>query len=323
MYCSKCGYNNLPDAEYCLNCDLDLKDDSCGPAQTSSAIVIYAGLRARLMAAFLDTLMIGAFIISGIIVLAIVIAYSGRDNIVFHPLALPLFYSFIACVTLAYFLLMESGAQGITFGQRCMNIRVLDTNFSQLTSSRSVALLIARLISLLTLNLGFLTRPFTRHKQALHDLATRTIVLRESESRKIPVAATLLVLFYAVMVPLFAMFATVGLPMYQQQIQKVQIEHGIKRGKDASLAVARFYHNNGRVPASLGDIIKISPSPHVSAVEINPQTGVITVTFSDRVRKAIINKHVQFTPALAADKNLIWKCHSEDIEARLLPVVCR
>ena len=323
MYCSQCGYNNLSDAESCLNCDLDLRDDSSGPAQSSSAEVAYAGLRSRLMAAFLDMLMIGAFIISGAIVLAVVIAYSGRDYIIHNPLALPLLYGFIACVSLGYFLLMETGAQGITFGQRCMNIRVLDTEFRQLAGARSVALLFARLISLLTLNLGFLARPFTRHKQALHDLLTRTIVFRESESRKIPVAATLLVLFYAVMVPSFAMFATVGMPMYQQQVQKVQIAHGINRGKEATLAVARFYHNNGRVPASLGDIIKISPSPHVSAVEINPQNGVITVSYSDKVRKAIINKHVQFTPALAVDKKLIWKCHSDDIEARLLPVICR
>jgi len=323
MYCSQCGYNNLPDAEFCLNCDLDLRDNSAGPAQTSSAVVAYAGLSARLMAAFLDLLVIGACVISGIIVLAVVMAYSGRDNIIHNPLALPLSFGFLACVCLGYYLLMETGTQGTTFGQRCMNIRVLDTNFRQLTGTRSMALLIARLISLLTLNLGFLTRYFTRHKQALHDLVTRTIVLRESESRKIPVAATLLVLFYAVMVPSFAMFATVGLPMYQQQILKVQIEHGIKRGKDAALAVARFYHNNGRVPSSLGDIIRISPSPHVSAVEVNPQNGVITVAFSDKVRKAILNKHLQFTPALAADKNLIWKCHSDDIEARLLPVICR
>lgn len=323
MYCSQCGYNNLLDAEYCLNCDLSLSDNSSGPAQTSSAVVIYAGLRARLMAAFLDLLVIGACVILSIIALVVVIAFSGRDNIIHNPLALPLGFGFVACISLSYFLLMETGVQGTTFGQRCMNIRVLDAAFRQLTGTRSLALLFARLVSLLTFNLGFLTRPFNRHKQALHDLVTRTIVLRESESRKIPLAATLLVLFYAVMVPSFAMFATVGLPIYQQHIQIVQIDHGIKKGKEASLAVARFYHNNGRVPASLGDVIKTSPSPHVSAVEINPQTGIIKVTFSDKVRKAIINKHLQFTPTLAANKNLIWKCHSDDIEARLLPVVCR
>ena len=323
MYCSRCDYNNLLYADTCLNCDLNLKDDSSGPAQASSVAVVYAGMRTRLMAAFLDMLMIGAFIISGIIVLVVVIAFSGRDYIVHNPLALPLLYSFISLISIAYYLLMETSAQGITFGQRCMNIRVLDTNFRQLSGARSIALLLARLLTLLTLNLGFLARPFTQRRQALHDLVTQTIALKESESRKIPVVATLLVLFYIVMVPTFAFFATIGLPQYQQYIQKVQITHGINRGKEATLAVARFYHNNGRVPASLGDIIRISPSPHVSAVEINPQNGVITIAFSDKVRKAIINKHVKLTPALTADKKLIWKCHSDDIEPRFLPATCK
>lgn len=323
MYCSKCGYNNLLDAEYCLNCDLDLGDDTSGSAQTSSAIAIYAGLRARFMAGFLDILVIGVGIIAGVIVLALVIAFSGRDSIMQNPAALPLFYSYIAFVSLAYFMLLETDAQGITFGQRCMNIRVLDLNLRQLTSARLMALLIARLISLMTFNIGLLIQPFTPRKQSLHDMITRTIVIKQSENRTIPVAATLLVLFYAVMVPSFAMFATAGLPLYQQYIQKVQIEHGIKKGKEATLAVARFYHNNGRVPAALGDVIKIGPSPHVSAMEINPKNGEITVTFSDKVRKVIINKHLQFTPALATDKSISWKCHSNDIEARLLPATCR
>lgn len=323
MYCSKCGYNNLPDAEFCLNCDLDLRDDSSGPAQTSSAVVVYAGLRARLMAAFLDFMVIGTYIILGIIILIVVIGYSGRDNIIHNPAVLPLFSGFVAFVSLAYFMLMETGTRGTTFGQHCMNIRVLNSNFRPLTISRSMAVLIARLASLLTLNLGFLARPFTRHKQALHDLATRTIVLRENESRKIPVAATLLVLFYVVMVPSFAVFATIGMPVYLQHIQKVQIEHGITAGKNAALAVSRFYYNNGRVPPSLDDVIKLASSAHVSTAEINPLNGIVTVTFSDKVRKAIVNKHLQFTPALAADKNLIWKCHSDDIEARLLPASCK
>ena len=323
MYCAQCGYNNLLEAEYCLNCDVDLRDETSGPAQSHSAVVIYAGFWARMMAAFLDTLVIGAMLILGVIATIGVIAYTGRESIIQNPAALPLIYVFIVFISIVYFVLMETGAYGTTFGQRWMNIVVLNSNYQPLTTFRSVMLFVARLVSILTLNVGFFTRLFTQRKQTLHDLLTGTLVVRQNENHKIPIAATLLVLFYAVMVPSFAMFATAGLPIFQQHIQKVQIEHGFKSGKDATLAVARFYYNNGRVPSSLGDVIKFNPSHHVAAIEINPQNGEITVTFNDKVRKAISNKHLLFSPTLATDRSINWKCHSNDIEGRLLPVVCR
>jgi hypothetical protein len=41
------------------------------------------------------------------------------------------------------------------------------------------------------------------------------------------------------------------------------------------------------------------------------------------VRKNIRNKHLIFTPALAPDQSISWKCHSTDIEMQYLADICK
>lgn len=331
MYCSQCGYNNPVTVKFCKNCDLDLQEasinsvrpgDSARPGNT--AILIYAGFWVRFLAAFLDILVLGAGVILFIFAIAALLAYSGRESLLYDRLALPLFYSVIIFITVSYYILMESGEDGATLGKRWLNIKIIDASGNQLTITRALARLILRVFSFALLTLGFLIQPFTRRKQAMHDLLAHTVVVRENESRKISIMATLLVLFMALMVPVLAIFSTAGLPVFQQRIQKVQMNHGVRAGKEASLAVARFYRNNGRVPAAIGDTgTKIRTSPHVAGIEINQQNGELTVVFSETVRKNIRNKHLIFSPTLAADQSISWKCHSADIEMQYLADICK
>ena len=325
MYCSQCGYNNPVTVKFCKNCDIDLQDESIGSARPgNTAILVYAGFWVRFLAAFLDILVLGACVILFIFAIAALIAYSGRESLLYDRLALPLFYGVIIFISVSYYILMESGEGCATLGKRWMNIKILDASGNQPTIARALARLIFRIFSFISLTLGFLIQPFTRRKQALHDLLARTVVVRASENRKISIMATLLVLFMALMVPVLAIFSTAGLPVFQQRIQQVQMNHAVRTGKEASLAVARFYRNNGRVPAAIVDTgTKIRTSPHVAGIDINPQNGEITVVFSDTVRKNIRNKHLIFTPTLAADQSISWKCHSADIEMQYLADMCK
>ena len=331
MYCSQCGYNNPVTVKFCKNCDMDLQGgsiDSVRPGDSAhpanSTIVIYAGFWARFLAAFLDILVIGACVILLIFAIAALIAYNGRESLLYDRLALPLFYGVIIFISVSYYILMESGDGCATLGKRWMNTKVLDTKGNQLTITRALARMIFRVLSFALPMIVFLIQPFTRRKQTLHDLLSRTVVLRANESHKISIMATLLVLFMALMVPVLAVFSTAGLPVFQQRIQKVQMNHGLQLGKEATLAVAQFYRNNGRVPAVIGDTgVKISTSAHVAGVEVNPQNGEITVVFSDTVRRNIRNKHLIFTPMQAADQSISWKCRSTDIEMQYLADICK
>jgi len=285
--------------------------------------LIYAGFWLRFFAAFLDLLVLSAGIILLLISIGLVIAINGRDHIIHDSQLVSIFYWAIILLAVSYYVLMLSGIHGATYGKRWMNIKVLDARGDRLTAARALGRLLARLFSYLLLMSGFLIQPFTPRKQALHDLIAGTIVVRSNESKKISVMASLLVVFFAVMLPALAIFATVGVPVFRQHILKVQISHGMQTGKKATQAVAQFYHNNGRVPAAMGDAAAISISSHVANIEINPQNGELILTFSETVRKAIRHKHLIFTPKVEADLNISWKCHSNDIEARFLPDTCK
>ncbi len=335
MYCSKCSYNNPVSAKFCKNCEVDLEQGSAPfqrltnstlayPIEAEPNVMVYAGFWVRLLAAFLDILVLLAGLILLLVSIAGYIAYTGRESILHEQFATTIFYGAIIVMVLAYSILMESGATGATLGKRWMNIKVMDSMENQLSATQAVIRFIARLLSLAAFGIGFLIQPFTRQKQALHDIVASTVVIYANESRKISIMASLLVLLMAVMVPVLAILATAGLPVLQQQILKVQINHGIQSGTQAALAVARLYHNTGRVPLSLDDVSRnIGASPHIAGIKINPQNGEITLTFSESVRKDIRNKHLLFKPALAADQSISWKCYSNDIEARILPATCK
>lgn len=325
MLCSNCGYNNPVTDKFCKNCDMDLQQGSnVAVRAVDTDELVHAGFWVRFLAALLDVMVAAACVILLIFAIAALIAYSGRESILQHELFQPFFYGVIIFLVLSYTILMESSDDSATLGKRWMNLKVLDTGGNQLSLLRAMARFIFRLFALAIFAGGFLIQPFTRRKQALHDLLAGTIVIRTNASRKISIMATLLVLFMALMVPVLAIFSTAGLPIVQRHILKVQMDHGIRTGKEAALAVARFYHNNGRVPAVISDAgVKIRRSPHVAGIDINQQNGEITVTFSATVRKGISSKHLIFTPTLAADQSISWKCHSADIEMQYLADTCK
>jgi uncharacterized RDD family membrane protein YckC len=288
------------------------------------ATLVYAGFWLRFLAGLLDLLLLVCFIILLGSLVAALIAVTGGDSIVHNDMAAQLFYGLIVFLFFTYRILMEASAQGGTLGKQWMNLRVTDSQGNRLTIARAAWRLLVRPLSYLTLGIGFLLQPFTSRKQALHDLLAGTVVVQTSDSNKISIKAIGVVLFVALMLPLLAIFATAGLPVFQQYIQDVQLEKGIKIGQQASTAVSRFYRSNGHVPAAIGDAGGyISASRHVAGIDINPQNGELTVTFSTAVRKPIRDKHLIFTPALAADHTISWKCHSNDIEAQVLPDLCK
>lgn len=77
-----------------------------------------------------------------------------------------------------YYALMESSAKQATLGKMAMEIYVTDLDGKRLTFARATGRDFAKIISVLTLLIGYLMVFFTDKKQALHDQIAGTLVVQ-------------------------------------------------------------------------------------------------------------------------------------------------
>jgi len=77
-----------------------------------------------------------------------------------------------------YFTLMESSSRQATLGKSALGIIVTDMNGDQISWGRANARYWSKLLSALTLFIGYLMVAFTEKKQALHDMIAGTLVVK-------------------------------------------------------------------------------------------------------------------------------------------------
>ncbi len=89
-----------------------------------------------------------------------------------------------------YVALSESSAAQATIGKRALRLRVTDTAGRRISFARASSRNFGKILSSLTLFIGFVMAAFTRRKQALHDLMAETVVLKigETHSSQVPAA---------------------------------------------------------------------------------------------------------------------------------------
>jgi uncharacterized RDD family membrane protein YckC len=158
-------------------------------AQTVSTpprIFSYAGFWKRFVAYIIDQIIIsvlGIFIV--IPFLAIIgISLWNRD---FEPDAgyviwmLGAYFTMIITVVVAewlYYALMES-MKGATIGKMALSIVVTDLNGNRISFGRASGRYFAKIISGLTLGIGYIITGFTQKKQALHDIIAGCLVINK------------------------------------------------------------------------------------------------------------------------------------------------
>jgi Tfp pilus assembly protein PilE len=224
----------------------------------------------------------------------------------------------------AYFILMESGERGATFGKRVLKLRVVDTGGNRIGKGRAAGRWVAHALSYITLYIGYFIQPFTGKKQALHDMVSGTVVVKtEKTSNTIAIVVAVVVgFFFAVAV--LGILAAVAIPAYQDYIVKAKTSAAYSSGQQATTAVTLFYQSTGRVPATLSEAgLKAPLPPFLSTLEVNPNTGEVQLTFNASAPGSIANKSMVFTPSQAQDGSISWKCSSEEIRPNLLPQSCR
>ena len=83
-----------------------------------------------------------------------------------------------AILFLAYFVLPEATRRRATPGKRLLGLQVARADGRRIDSRRALARGALKLVTILTLGLGFLLAAVTRRKQALHDLLSNCTVIR-------------------------------------------------------------------------------------------------------------------------------------------------
>ena len=86
-------------------------------------------------------------------------------------------------LSILYWALMHSSPRQATIGKELCGLKVGGPNGERLSLPRALGREAAKIISSLTLLIGFIIAAFTRNKQALHDFVASTYVVRASEGR--------------------------------------------------------------------------------------------------------------------------------------------
>jgi len=144
--------------------------------------IVYAGFWRRLVAAILDqiVLVVGrAFVYGalGLMLYAILYLIEIRNN---HDAIFRVFAAALSVIDLwltwIYFAMMESSSLRGTLGKLALGIRVNHRDGGQLTFEQATVRYFAKIISAITLLVGFILAGFSSKKQALHDFIGRSVL---------------------------------------------------------------------------------------------------------------------------------------------------
>lgn len=134
----------------------------------------FATLDLRLLAAAIDYLILFA-VYCFIAVLAVALTDEKVIQIALSVAALVL----IPISRIPYSIVMESSERQGTFGKSMLGLKVTDENGNQLTTARAAYRNLAKLVSKLTIGLGYLSGFFDKKQQCLHDKIAGTLVIKD------------------------------------------------------------------------------------------------------------------------------------------------
>jgi uncharacterized RDD family membrane protein YckC len=319
MLCPKCGTTNPDGAKFCISCQCSL-DSIPDAAASAPGEVLYAGFWERFAALFIDNILLAVMTIPVFVVIGTIAGLTGAGNpssldaLIIAAYLLPLLLS------AAYFILMESGMQGSTFGKRLLKLRVVDTGGNRIGKGRALGRWLAHALSYITLYIGFFIQPFTAKKQALHDMVSGTAVVKTEKTGNTVVIIIAAVATFFILIAGF--LAAVSLPAYMDYRTKAKVMQGANLAVPTEMAIAMYYQNTGKLPSSLAEA-GISPSELANSaakVEIVPGTGDFTITFNNNQPPSLAGKSILYSsPGMMGG----WRCTSEDIPQSLLPRECR
>ncbi len=134
-----------------------------------------------------------------------------------------------------------------------------------------------------------------------------------------------------IVVAILGILAAIAIPAYQDYTIRSQVSEGLNLAAGAKTAVAEFYTNTGRLPASnvsagLATATSITGN-YVS--QVNAANGVITITYSStspqRANQAINNSTLAVS-AVTSGGSIRWRCKipsGSSMKVKYVPSECR
>ncbi len=192
MYCSQCGSPNPDDAKFCARCGASLQTLGNVPllpvtAMPAAKSVEYAGFWRRFVAYVVDRVIIGvpfSIIILAFMVPSIISLCSNSLSPEDFPLTIVTFIlgwlwliALVVIVHVLYFALFESSRLQATPGKLLIGIVVTDLQGQRVSFLRALARNLAKILSHMIFNIGFIMAAFTARKQGLHDILTECLVV--------------------------------------------------------------------------------------------------------------------------------------------------
>jgi uncharacterized RDD family membrane protein YckC len=187
MFCTHCGVALYEGAASCSACGQRVDADAGAAARGK---VAYAGFWLRLVAFLIDQLVLA---IPGFLALVIAVAFFGLQlpgpdadlteiaDLTEMPTPRGVFLAtegVLLAINWLYFALMESSSWRGTLGKRALGVAVTDLNGKRITFGRASGRFFGKLLSMMTLGVGYVMAAVTDKKQALHDVLAKCLVVR-------------------------------------------------------------------------------------------------------------------------------------------------
>jgi len=153
------------------------------PVPAPGPRVAYAGFWIRFVAWFLDALLLWVLNVGAHSVIRLSAGFpvfpiwTWKNTL---PMSLNCAEGLVGLVlSWLYYALFESSAARGTPGKQALSLRVTDLYGRRISFARATGRFFARIVSWITLGIGFVMIAFTGRRQGLHDLIAETVVLKE------------------------------------------------------------------------------------------------------------------------------------------------
>jgi len=197
LECRRCGSQIAEDAAYCSTCgqpasqsaivEHEADATTASPRAAAKPRVAYAGFWLRAVAYVIDNILLG--VAAGIFILGPLMQRAGISttdpwalyrNTSRQAFAIDLL---MVMAQWLYWALLESSVWQATLGKKLLGLYVTDLEGKRITFARASGRFFGKILSTLTIGIGYLMAGFTPKKQALHDMIAECLVLKKTSTQ--------------------------------------------------------------------------------------------------------------------------------------------